>query len=126
MRQLELNIESLGEVYSLISHDRHADGSGAHHYFTELAALAHLAHHQLRRPEDLGISRSHPQSQAPGYHKEAQRALKVELHELYLRSQSIRSTLEQLDPGVYQSHAAESEAELSGQLSSQTTNQLAS
>lgn len=130
MRLLELQIAALSSpVVALIINDRQWDSTrqqytGAWAYFIELATLADLAHSGISRKDDAGFtSAAHPTSKPPAHNPEAQRALKIELHELSVRADRIRATLQQIDPGV----SAGAEVTDPGEgISPQTASQLAS
>lgn len=113
-RQVELRCEALETGVTRLIPDS---------YLIELATLAHIAHQGVKRGEESGSSRSHPESKAPTHHPEAQRALALERREMEKRAERLRSAVNQLDPGAYQSESAEA-TEPGLRVSSQTRNQL--
>lgn len=71
-------------------------------YIEALTALHHAAHHQIRRPDDLGgsISGTHAASRAPSYATEAMLQLKAEKTHLARRTATIIHVLERVDGKV--------------------------
>jgi len=70
-------------------------------YVESLAAIHHLAHSNVRRPDDLGghVNGNGPSSRAPSYDAEAMAQLKVELAHLRQRATVLRDTANDCDSG---------------------------
>lgn len=71
-------------------------------YIEALSALHHLAHANVRRPDDLGgnISGNHAQSRAPSYNVKAQVELKAQKAHLRQMAGVVRAVCNEVDPEV--------------------------